>query len=97
MIATPLAGGDSGLQAWRPILEFGDDGWEWVTLSKAWAEEWVENKQWPFLWMADQLNKTGIWPEPKSPWPSWCAPTECSSESLLKFFNSVELVFTRND
>ena len=71
MIATPLAGGDSGLEAWRPILEFGGGGWEWVTLSKAWAEEWVENKQWPFLWMAEQLNKTGIWPEPKSPWPSW--------------------------
>ena len=21
--------------------------------------------------MAEQLNKTGIWPEPQSPWPSW--------------------------
>jgi hypothetical protein len=21
--------------------------------------------------MAEQLNATGIWPEPRSPWPSW--------------------------
>lgn len=46
-------------------------GWEWATLTKAWAEDWEQNKQWPYLWMAEQLNKTGLWPQPKSPWPSW--------------------------
>lgn len=70
VLATPL-NADSKLESWRPILEYGGGGWEWATHTKAWAEEWLLNKQWPYLWMAEQLNETGIWPEPRSPWPSW--------------------------
>ena len=47
--------------------------------SKAWADEWAQNKQQPFLRMADNLaaarskiDKSLLWPEPHaSPWPSW--------------------------
>ena len=70
VLATPL-NAESKLESWRPILEYGGGGWEWATYTKAWAEEWLLNKQWPYLWMAEQLNQTGIWPQPRSPWPSW--------------------------
>jgi len=39
--------------------------------SKAWADEWSQGKQWPYLEMSAALNKTGMWPEPKTPWPAW--------------------------
>ena len=75
MIATPLLSASStrsSLEAWRPIFEFGGGGVnEWTTHSAAWATEWEENLQWPFLYMQAGLNATGIWPHPKSPWPSW--------------------------
>ena len=67
--ATPTTGG--GFEAYRPILEFGGGGYEFTAHSRAWADEWQRNQQWPFLYMDYQLNKTGIWPEPRSPWPSW--------------------------
>ena len=47
VIATPM-NPESRLESWRPILEYGGGGvMEWATLTAAWAEEWVENKQFP--------------------------------------------------
>ena len=60
-------------EAWRPIFEFGGGGDEWSVHTAAWASEWASNTQWPYLYMADILNETGIWPRPRSPWPSWAA------------------------
>ena len=67
--------------AWRPSnarasslyprAQFGGGGWEWSVHTSAWAAEWERNTQWPFLYMAEELNATGIWPSPRSPWPSW--------------------------
>lgn len=70
VLATPLNAW-SKLENWRPIFEFGGGGYEWSVRTKAWAEEWERNVQWPFLYMAEQLNATGLWPHPRSPWPSW--------------------------
>ena len=47
LLATPL-NPESKLESWRPILEFGGGGWEWATYTKSWAEEWIQNKQWPY-------------------------------------------------
>jgi hypothetical protein len=51
----------SSFEAWRPIMEntCGNNVWEYAVLSKAWAEDWSQTKQYPFLYMADFLNKTG--------------------------------------
>lgn len=70
MIATPLNRA-SKMEAWRPIMEFGGAVPEWATLTAAWAPEWELNRQWPFYYMAESLNATGFWPNPKSPWPCW--------------------------
>ena len=70
VVATP-ADPASGIENSRPIFEFGGNGFEWTFHSKAWAREWELNRQWPFECMADTLNATGIWPHPRSPWPSW--------------------------
>jgi hypothetical protein len=70
LLATPL-GPHSPLESWRPILEYGGGHWSWEVHTAAWADDWEQNRQWPFLWMAQQLNDTGIWPRPRSPWPSW--------------------------
>ena len=72
MLGVPLTPGE-GFEAWRPIMEntCGGDVWELVTHSKAWAEEWATNKQWPYYYMNAQLNATGTWPNPKSAWPGW--------------------------
>ena len=32
-----------------------DGTWEWTVLSAAWAGEWAENKQFPYLEMVDTL------------------------------------------
>ena len=67
----PLNRGSS-LEAFRPIFEFGGGvTYDWTVHTRAWASEWEENRQWPFLYMADALNATGIWPHPRSPWPGW--------------------------
>ena len=75
LVATPLpptAGGRrSALENWRAVLEFGGGGFEWTVHSAAWAGEWELNRQWPYLYMAEQLNATGIWAAPRSPWPAW--------------------------
>ena len=71
VIATPLDTG-SRLENFRPILEFGGGvTYEWAVHTGAWATEWEENRQWPYLYMAEALNATGIWPNPRSPWPGW--------------------------
>ena len=70
VIATPL-NPQSALENWRPIFEYGGGGFEWTVHSAAWAAEWERNVQWPFVYMGSQLNATGIWPKPRSPWPSW--------------------------
>ena len=70
MIATPL-NGNTKLENWRPMFEFGGGGYEWSVHTAAWADEWERNVQWPFLYMTEQLNATGLWPNPKSPWPGW--------------------------
>jgi len=72
----PQAHGLPGrLEAWRPIMEntCGGQTWEYTTLSEAWAAEWAEGKQYPYLYMSESLNNTGMWPEPKTPWPAWFA------------------------
>lgn len=70
IVATPLDNA-SALENWRPIFEYGGGGFEWAVHTAAWAEEWERNQQWPFLHMAAALNDTGLWPAPRSPWPSW--------------------------
>lgn len=74
MVAVPTTLGE-GFEAWRPIMEntCGGHVWELNTHSLAWAEEWATNKQWPYYYMSEKLNKTGTWPNPKSPWPAWHA------------------------
>ena len=69
IVVTPL-NKDSKLESWRPIMDFGGSGYEWTVHTAAWAEEWVETKQFPNLYMTGPLNATGFWPNPKSPWPS---------------------------
>ena len=75
LLVTPLDPGSSPLEAWRPMLEdLGKgDAYEWVSASKAWAEEWATNRQAPFLNMSDALMHT--YPPFASaptttPWPS---------------------------
>ena len=72
MLAVPITPGE-GFEAWRPMMEntCGDDVWELNSHSKAWAEEWATNKQFPYFYMDAQLNATGTWPNPKSAWPGW--------------------------
>ena len=61
-------------EAWRPMLEdLGKgDAYEWTVSSKAWAAEWVTNRQYPFINMSDALKQT--YPpfavDPPTPWPS---------------------------
>lgn len=83
-------GAGSGFEAWRPLMEAdnadadgdseGGSHWCWEVYSKAWAEEWAENKQFPFLEMEKNLatavskidNNTLLWAKPRaSPWPAW--------------------------
>lgn len=69
MIANPTR-----MEAWRPLLEdcnFNGQMSEWTVLSGAWASEWVQQKQAPVLQMPADLANTGVWPDPKSPWPAW--------------------------
>ena len=48
-------GAGAGMEAWRPLLgSCTQDDWEWTVHSEAWAAEWAENKQFPFLEMADE-------------------------------------------
>ena len=61
----------SNLEAYRPIFEYWSGGFEWTVHTQAWAEEWEKNLQWPYFYMAQQLNNTGIFPHPRTPWPSW--------------------------
>ena len=70
VVATPLNLA-SRLENFRPIYEFGGGGYEWSVHTAAWAAEWERNVQWPYLYMVDALNATGLWPHPRSPWPSW--------------------------
>ena len=79
LVAT-AEGSGSGLEAWRPLLEgCSSDNWEWTVHSKAWASEWEQNKQFPFLKMdrslataRSKIDETLLWPEPHaSPWPAW--------------------------
>ena len=70
MIVTPLDAG-SALENWRPIFEFGGGGYEWAVHTRAWADEWERNVQWPYLYMSGPLNATGLFPAPRSPWPGW--------------------------
>ena len=74
-------GSGSGMEGWRPLLEgCTSDDWEWAVHTAAWADEWKQNKQFPFLEMSPELssavsavdNKTVLWQKPHlSPWPSW--------------------------
>ena len=63
------------MEAWRPLLEdcnFNGAMYEWTVLSGAWAAEWELQRQAPnALFMAADLQGMGVWPEPKSPWPSF--------------------------
>ena len=50
-------GAGSGMEGWRPLMEgCTTDDWEWVVHSQAWAAEWKENKQFPFLEMSPELS-----------------------------------------
>ena len=80
LLAT-AAGSGSGMEAWRPLMESSckNDHWSWEVFSKAWAAEWKENKQFPFMAMAPDLAQARskvdgslIWGTPhQSPWPAW--------------------------
>ena len=94
-------GAGTPLEAWRPLLEgCTSDDWEWTVHSKAWADEWAENKQFPFLKMDERLanavskmdNKTVLWPKPHhSPWLVLLIPfyrrSWCSSCSYYYIFS----------
>ena len=62
------------LEAWRPMLEDAGkgDAYEWTVASKAWADEWATNRQYPFLNISDALKHA--YPpfaiDPQTPWPS---------------------------
>ena len=77
LLAVPARGGElnrsSSFEAWRPVMEntCGNAVWELCTRSRAWAEDWAGTTQFPYYEMADFLNKTGMWPDPKTPWPAW--------------------------
>ncbi|XP_065177352.1 uncharacterized protein LOC135808135 [Sycon ciliatum] len=66
------------LQGWRPMLEDQGhgDSWEWMPLTSAWAADWAENTQFPFLNISNAL--ANIYPEfavnPQTPWPSCTGP-----------------------
>ena len=78
LLVTAADGGSaragSRLEAWRPMLEdLGDgDSYEWVVASAAWAAEWAQNTQWPYLKMSDSLKT--LYPpfatDPQTPWPA---------------------------
>lgn len=63
------------LEAYRPVLEdtaaVAWGTYEWTAHTAAWASEWAENRQTPFLAMPDDANHKAAWPSPKSPWPCW--------------------------
>ena len=64
MLATAEQGG-AGMEAWRPLLEgCSSDNWEWTVHSEAWAAEWKENKQFPYLAMAGLTLMEPSYPEP---------------------------------
>jgi hypothetical protein len=50
-------GNVSGFEAWRPLMESScaRDHWSWEVHSEAWAEEWKQNKQFPYLQMSEAL------------------------------------------
>jgi len=81
---------NSGLEAWRPVMEntCGSDTWEYGVHSLAWAEEWARSVQWPTLYMRDDLNKTGMWPDPATPWPSWSADGKSVPVTASKPWNT---------
>ena len=63
LLAVPLSSSlSSSFEAWRPIMESscGNAIWEWTVHSGAWNEDWQQTTQWPYLFMADWLNDTGI-------------------------------------
>ena len=77
-------GAGTPMEAWRPLMEgCTSDDWEWTVHSKAWADEWLENKQFPFLAMdpaeaaaMDPVANVPLWSRPhRSPWPSWHGPS----------------------
>ena len=62
------------MEAWRPLLEdcdFNGALSEWTVLSGGWAGEWEAQTQAPVLSMPADLAGTGVWPDPRSPWPAW--------------------------
>ena len=64
----------SRMEAWRPILEdcnFNGALSEWTVISGAWLGEWEVQTQAPIFDMPSDLAGTGVWPNPRSPWPSW--------------------------
>ena len=73
LLATPLDAG-TPLEAWRPMMEDlgGGDAYEWVAASAAWAEEWANSTQSPFLNLSDYLRHSypAFAVSPKTPWPS---------------------------
>jgi hypothetical protein len=50
----------------------GGDSYEWTVASKAWADEWATNRQFPFINMSDALKKTypAFAANPPTPWPA---------------------------
>lgn len=70
LLAVPLSSSlSSSFEAWRPIMESscGNAIWEWNVHSGAWNADWQQSTQWPYLYRADWLNGTGMWPDPKTP------------------------------
>jgi hypothetical protein len=49
----------------------GTKPWEWVVHSSAWAKEWAQGKQTPFLTMPNSTHGTpDMFPDAQTPWPS---------------------------
>ena len=75
LLVTPETGFSKStkFEAWRPMLEdiAGTDAWEWVVHSSAWAAEWAQGFQTPFLTMSNSTHgEPDMFPDAKTPWPS---------------------------
>lgn len=74
LLAVP-GGGESGFEAWRPIMEDAcrRDTWEWNVFSSAWADEWKSSVQFPFYDINPYFVDQGWQPPYNTPWPAWHA------------------------
>ena len=78
LLVVPADHQTTPLEGWRPMLEDHGQGdaWEWLAISGAWAADWAENTQYPYLNMTPSMSN--IYPKfavnPQTPWPCGTGP-----------------------